>query len=228
MNSNQDFEAIQSSSLFHKIPWQEVKRLLTAAGYRQSAYQKGGVIALEEDECSAIGIVVSGVIQLQKTQPSGRAVILDTLRKGEIFGEVVVFSTMRLYPASILAVTDSRIIFIDRKGIKLLCKEDETFLENFLRSLSTKILTLNRKVRFLSYNSIREQVTALLLEEYKKEKKLTITLPFATRNEAAEFLALPRPSLSRELAAMKREGLINYHKNLVSIIDLKRLEEGMK
>lgn len=46
------------------------------------------------------------------------------------------------------------------------------------------------------------------------------------RARPPSFLLFERPSLSRELAAMKREGLINYHKNLVSILDLKRLGRG--
>lgn len=41
----------------------------------------------------------------------------------------------------------------------------------------------------------------------------------------AELLNIPRPSLSRELIKMKEDGIIDYHKNKLKIIDIDLLEE---
>ena len=40
----------------------------------------------------------------------------------------------------------------------------------------------------------------------------------------AEMLNIPRPSLSRELTNMKEDGLIDFYKNNIKILDL----EGLK
>ncbi len=43
----------------------------------------------------------------------------------------------------------------------------------------------------------------------------------------AELLNIPRPSLSRELVNMKEEGIIDFYKNKIKILDLKKLEDSL-
>nr|WP_242949572.1 helix-turn-helix domain-containing protein [Clostridium pasteurianum] len=41
----------------------------------------------------------------------------------------------------------------------------------------------------------------------------------------AEELGIPRPSLSRELVNMKKDGLIDFHKNTFKILNLEAMED---
>ena len=50
----------------------------------------------------------------------------------------------------------------------------------------------------------------------KKAKKNTFEVPF-DREDMASYLGCDRSALSRELAKMKNEGLIDYHKNTFRI-----------
>ena len=179
---------------------------------------------MEEDNCEHIGIILSGNIQIQKSYPSGKIVVLDVLNKGDIFGEVIVFSQEHRFPATILSLTDSVIFLLSKTEIKQLCIKNELFLENFLQSLTNKILMLNRKVKTLSYKTIREKIADLLMEEYLQQKKPLLTLPYK-RHEMADLLGIPRPSLSRELSVMKEEGLIDYYKNTVKLLTPDKLKE---
>ena len=43
----------------------------------------------------------------------------------------------------------------------------------------------------------------------------------------AELLNIPRPSLSRELMKMKEEGMIDYHRNRLKILDMDLLEKSL-
>jgi CRP-like cAMP-binding protein len=43
------------------------------------------------------------------------------------------------------------------------------------------------------------------------------------RNELADFLGVSRPAVSRELGRMRDEGLIEFYKSSVRIIDLEGL-----
>lgn len=223
VNSGFNLKALAKSPLFHGMGTRELQELLQKTAYQTRPYSRGEVIAVEDDDCGAIGVILAGSVQVQKTYPSGKIVVLNTLEEGDTFGEVTVFSELRRYPATIVTLTEGEILFLFRDGIKNLCRASETFLENFLRLLSAKILMLNRKVKILSYKSIREKVAAYLLEQYRLQKSASITLP-ANRKETAEFLGIPRPSLSRELAALKKEGLIDFHKNCLTLLNPESLQ----
>ncbi len=95
-----------------------------------------------------------------------------------------------------------------------------------MRTLSERILLLNGKIKSLSYTTVRQKVAHYLLEEYRRQKSTQITLTSA-RHELADFLAIPRPSLSRELIAMKNEGWIDFDRKTVTIHNVQALEKAL-
>ena len=68
------------------------------------------------------------------------------------------------------------------------------------------------------------EVSDDLLEEYNKIGSLNLKLNIS-RKEMAELLGVPRPSLSREMIKMKEEGLIDFNKNVIKILDEEALED---
>ena len=213
-----------SSSLFKGIEEDKLEQLLATVSYQLKSYKKGELIAVEGDNCEHLGIIISGNIQIQKSHSSGKIVVLDLLAKGDLFGEVIIFSQEHRFPATILSVTASCIFLISKAEIKQLCIKNELFLENFLQALTNKILMLNRKVKTLSYKTIREKIANLLMEEYLQQKTPLLTLPYK-RHEMADLLGIPRPSLSRELSVMKEEGLIDYYRNTVKLLKPDQLKD---
>ena len=75
----------------------------------------------------------------------------------------------------------------------------------------------------LSLSSIRKKVSTYLLEHYYLKEKQSFKIPLK-RNELAEYLHIQRPSLSRELANMKDEGIIDFKGNNFKILNLDELK----
>lgn len=51
----------------------------------------------------------------------------------------------------------------------------------------------------------------------RKNFTIPITIPF-NRDELANYLSVDRSALSRELANMKKENIIDYHKNVFKLL----------
>ena len=73
-------------------------------------------------------------------------------------------------------------------------------------------MNLTTKIQHTSKRSIREKVLSYLSEESRKNESSYFTIPF-TRQQMADFLAVDRSALSKELARMKQEGLIEFERN---------------
>lgn len=130
---------------------------------------------------------------------------------GDIFGEVIVFSSMNKYPSTILSNSNSSVMFISKEDIVKLCSLDSLILNNLMGLLSNKILMLNKKVKNLSYETIRQKISSFLMDQYRKQNSLTLKLNMS-RQALAEIFGIPRPSLSRELINMKNDKLIDVEK----------------
>ncbi|PRR78092.1 Global nitrogen regulator [Clostridium liquoris] len=218
--------ALKKSSIFKDLNEEELSKVIKEKNYRLASYDKGETIAIEEDLCSSIGIVIQGIVEVQKIFASGKTITINRLELGDTFGEVILFSDVKKYPATVFCVSTSYIMFISKVEMLKLCTDHTKVLNNFMGLLSNKIFMLNRKVKSLSYQSIRQKLCNYILEESKKQKSFTLNLS-VSRKEMAEELGVPRPSLSREMINMREEGIIDFYKNTIKILDEETLESEL-
>ncbi len=210
--------------IFKSFNIDSILNLLSQINYKINLYSKDKIIASEGDNCFDLGIILEGSIEVKKLFVSGKTVTITKLLPADIFGEVVIFSDMNKYPSTIMASDNCKILFLSKIDIIKLCSINVNILNNFMGLLSNKILMLNKKLKNLSYETLRAKVASFLLENYYLNKKNIFQIS-SSRKEMAEALGIPRPSLSRELRNMKKDKLIDFHKNTFKILDINNLED---
>lgn len=216
--------ALAECELFNGLSDIEILHILNNTPHSSLSYKKGQVIAVEGETCSSIGIIVQGSIDIKRIFASGKSVTITTMNPGDIFGEVLVFTETKKYPLTIIAAKDTDILYISRESILRLSHANINFMNNIMSLLANKVLMFNDKIKYLSLQTIRQKISAFLLDLSKAQSNLSLTLPF-NRKEMAELFGIPRPSLSREMKNMKEEGLIDFHKNNIIILNLNALED---
>ncbi|ADQ04547.1 transcriptional regulator, Crp/Fnr family [Caldicellulosiruptor owensensis OL] len=217
-------ERVCQSKLFKMMDQSEIKEILDSFHILKKDFEKDQVIVLEGDECSFIGLILSGMVEVKKSSVSGKEYTITTLSQGDTFGEAVIFSSANTFPATIVSKTKTEIIFIPKHAIIEMCKKNEKFLHNFLNLLSDRILLLNTKLKENTLSTLRQKICNFLIEEYKKQKTTKLKLNF-TKQELAKIFNVQRPSLSRELIKMKEEGLIDFWGKEIWIKNLEKIED---
>ena len=213
---------IYNNLLFKGVNESKIKEILSGVRYTINSYDNGEVIVHEDDKCNYLGLILEGNIELQRIFSNGKYFILKKLKEGNVFGEALIFVNNSTYPATVMSSGKSKVFFISKDEIVKLFQKEEKILENFIALLSSKVIILNDKIRYLSFKSIREKVINYILEESKENNKVKLK---DTKEEIASYLGMPRPSFSRELNKLKEEGLINYDRKTITIIDRESLEE---
>lgn len=196
--------------------------LFKDANYIIKNYSKNDIIALEGDTCTSIGLILEGNIDIKRMLGT-KIIHVSSFSKGHIFGEVIAFSDINLYPATVISSTPSKIMFISKDNFIKFCTSHRDFLEMFLNDLSNKIFVLNKSITNLTFNNIRQKICNFLITEYKLQNNEIIKLKM-TKEKIAESLGITRPSLSRELINMKDMGLIDYSRSYIKILDLEEIE----
>ena len=214
--------ALTFCHLFQKLSIKQIEEITKEMNLKLASYKKNDVLAIEGDPCTKIGIVIEGRIEINKLLANGKNVNMETLTKGDVFGEVILFLG-NSYPATIVASQNSEVLFISKEEILEMLSLNRALMEGVLKLFAQKVFLLNQKVTLLSLQTIRQKLTWYLINEYKRQKALTINLESSKIN-IAEKIGIPRPSLSRELINMQDDGLIILDKNKVTIVELKKLE----
>ena len=217
-------QSLLKNELFNNMKDEEIKKVMGKSKYTINSYKKGNIIFQEDDTCSSIGLVIEGNIIIERIYLNGKGVVLGKFGIGDVFGEALVFSKMSLYPATVSAMSDCKILYIDKNEFAKLLSSETTILENFTMLLSEKIILLNEKIRSISLRNVKSKVAYYIIEEFNRQKNNILKLEY-TKEEIASDIGIPRPSLSRELINLKKDKIIDYDRNKITILKMDKLED---
>ncbi|MDD2251635.1 MAG: Crp/Fnr family transcriptional regulator [Dehalococcoidales bacterium] len=222
---------LKASPIFKDIEEQNLSTMLGCLKPVKREYQNREIIALDGAEFSGIGVVADGKIALTRETFGGNRVILQVLGPGDIVGEMVAFSNLKKWPFTVIAQDDCCLFFLPTHKVmgycSNICSSHSTLIMNVLNILSNKAISLSKTIEHLSARSIRGRVSSYLLDKYRLKGEKNFTLDMK-RNELSDYLGIPRPSLSREMANMKQDGIIDYKGASITIKDLIRLEDAIE
>jgi len=218
--------ALQKSELFKGIQSDNLKQMMGCLKPIITNYKKNDYIVTSGNVLDGVGIVLSGAAAVIKESKDGNRHIMKMLSIGDTFGEIVVFSKKNRWPATVIALEKCTVFFLPKNKIisecDNVCPWHRELVRNMLGIVSNMAIMLNKKVEYLTIKSMRAKISKLILELYEQSGSKTFMLPM-NRNELADFLNVSRPSMSREMSRMKDEGIIDFHKETIKILDLERL-----
>ena len=210
-----------NSPLFDGVNPEDRKAMLGCIGYHISTFKKGDIVAFEEENIKHIGIIMKGSVDMVKEDLWGNKTMLVRMRKDELFGETFACGSDNLSVVTFLVSEDAKILFLpfDRvmHSCTMACVFHHRLIENMVHIIANKNRDLMRKVEVVSKRTIRERLLAYLSIQAQIQESRYFEIPLG-RVELAEYLCVDRSALTRELAKMKDDGLIDYDKNCFRIL----------
>ena len=210
-----------NSPLFDGIRPEDRQAMLYCIGYHIGTYQKGEIVAFEAENIKHIGILLSGTVDMVKEDLWGNKTMLVRIRKDEMFGETFACGNDNQSVVTFLVSENAKILFMPFGRVMHSCTRacgfHQQLIENMVHIIANKNRDLIRKVEVVSKRTIREKILCYLSIQAQAQESRYIELPLG-RLELAEYLCVDRSALTRELAKMKEEGLIDYDKNCFRIL----------
>lgn len=156
-------------------------------------FKKGESIFEIEDIPKYLYILLSGVVYVcENTLEGKRNIIAVFEERGECFGEVVLFLDAP-YPYYTLMAQEGELLAIPKDFVL-------SYMSKAMNKvLAKKAFNLSNKIQLLSKASLREKILHYLSSHPQTPLK---------RYELADFLGVSRPALSKEILAMRKEGVI--------------------
>lgn len=209
--------------LFAGVAPDEIGGLLGCLGARRAYYSSGDMIIEEGGEASEFGILLSGRARAVKWDAAGRLIIIAMIEKGGEIGVMLAANPNYKSPVSVQAQCDAEVLRIPYARLLARCPNScprhQRALENYVGIVAEKGLMLHERMDCLLKSALREKILTYLARVSRERRSLTFQIPM-NRNAMAEYLNAERSALSRELSNMKRDGLIDYHKNCFKLARL--------
>lgn len=212
-----NMENLKKNSLFRNMSEEEIRRILDLSSCIQETYEKDTIVIEEGESCDTIGFVLEGTLTIQQYGRSGDALTINIFRHGDCFGAPLLFTSRAKYPFTLVTSTRSTVLFIPFRLMKSMLDESKTFNLNYLTFLSNHIFVLKNKIKILAHNDVRSR----LMIYFSREIEIAGSTIFRMRHkktEIGEIIKVARPSVSRELSNMERDGLLKIDSNEVTIL----------
>lgn len=210
----------RNSLLMRSLPEQHVDTLLTKAIWRH--YDRGETLFLQDEEATAIHIVLDGWVKLYRMTPSGSEAIVSVFTRGESFGEAVALRNMP-YPVSGESATPSEVMHIPSSVLIDLIKRDAEVGLSILSSTFNHLHSLVAQLEQLKAQTGAQRVAEFLLDlSHGETGGCTVTMPY-DKVLIAGRLGMKPESLSRAFSRLKQMG-VTIEKNHAVIKDIESLQ----
>ena len=203
---------------FDNINKQEKQNLLKDLEANSITFEKNELVLKKVKNNNFIGIIIYGLIQIIKTDYNGNRIIIEELEGNEIFGSKI--SSLNNDEYSIITKEDTKIIIFDY--YQILNKNSKSkyynqFIKNLFEIIVNSINEKNNRIEILTKKTIRNKLLEYFRIVSSKNNSKHIYLPF-TFTDLADFLAIDRSAMSRELKYLKEEGFIEIKNKRITLL----------
>ena len=209
----QDFPAFARMAGFGEEEWRLALSVWQARSLRVPS---GEAFVRQGQPVRDIYVVQGGMVHVLVDDYWGNRSVLSVVEEGRIFGAAYAFAGVEVYPISALAVGDAIVVAVPVAAFLASADTHPTLYAKaqsaFLHALAERSVSLIHTIEQVKQRTLRQKILAYLSYCGALARSTRFTVPL-NRQQMADYLAADRASLCRELARLRDEGLIAYHKN---------------
>ena len=215
-------QILAKTSLAAGMNEEDLEELLASAEVALRTYPKGAMIFHDGDMPHSLYILLEGEVHILKDTYSGRQIFISEIdHPGDMFGEV--YEVLRRpYNMYVRAVTKVRLLEVSSHLFTLDVgaaphRSALIVQRNLMKIFAGKAYAMHTKLKILASGTLREKIVRYLFPHVDAEGNVMLTV---SREFIAAYLAVSRPSLSRELSTMQREGIIEATGRKIRVLDM--------
>ena len=217
-----DLTALKKIPLFRSIHEADIEMIFSELKITETEFRKGEILALQDELCNRLIILLSGSVKGEMTDPSGKVVKVEDIYAPSPLAILFLFGPDNRFPVQAIAREDVTALVIPKQSVLRMLSMNQTLLKNYLDISADFASRLSKKLHFMSFRTIRQKLAVYILNLSKIKQEDTIELD-KTKSALAEYFGVSRQSLERELTNMQHDGLITSDKRKITITGKSRL-----
>lgn len=186
-------------------------------------FRKGDVLFLQGQPSSSLYSLASGMVKICSHMPDGREQIIGLSHPGNLLVGLQSIAEDR-YAYSATAATPVTACRINHDKLLHLVRERGDVAMSLVRALNSQLAHSRALMEVMGHKSSAAKIAALILLMVPESQhdNTEFSLPFS-RLEIAGLLNLSEETVCRQMADMRRSGIIESPRRFVAILDWDRL-----
>ena len=217
---------VLKTSLFSSLSDDQVAQL--GCVFRPARYRKNQILFFEGGMAQHLFALHAGLVKLVKSLENGKDRITGVLFPGQLFGLEALSEPT--YPITAITLRDSEICAASRDEVVVFLQSNPEIALGMVRFLVAEIGRVRSQVTDMSFKDARMKVATFLLSLFasdptSRDGRATLNLPLS-RQEISEVLELSPETISRTLAAFRRQQLVTARGRHLTVQNLAGLQSA--
>lgn len=213
------------------MPLEQISEFKSSPELRMKLFQlstlkllkKGEVLISENSFIRSIPIVISGSLQVLRSDEEGKEILMYYIKGGESC--IMSFlGGLHNEKSKLKAVAeeDSEILFLPIERVRDLIREYPQWLEYIFKLYHKRFDELLELVNAVAFKKVDERLIDLLRKKYHLTGQVVLEV---THEQLAHELATARVVISRLLKQLEDQGLVELGRNKIKLLHTKKLEK---
>jgi CRP/FNR family transcriptional regulator, cyclic AMP receptor protein len=196
-------------------------------------YTKKQTLYAQGAACDALFYILRGKVRLTVLSTHGKEATIAISNEGDFFGEGCI-AGQSLRMGSATALTDCKVMRIDKKAMMLALHRDHTLSDMFVAYLLARNIRYEEDLVDQLFNSSEKRLARilLLLAHFGKEGRPEEVIPKISQETLAEMVGTTRSRVNFFMNRFRKLGFIDYngrlevHSSLLSVVLHDSTQEG--
>ncbi len=200
---------------------EEIAQIKCTIPHSIKSYKKGEYVAYQGDEVTCLHMLSKGKVKTEIVSDPGLTLHVEEIKAPYPLAATFLFAENNCFPVDVIALEESEIILIKKDSIEKQMAKCPHFLRGFMAFTADRMQFLSERLKIFSLKGIKTKVAFYLLQRtHGNEFELGQSIA-----SLAEYFGVERPSLSRAISEMVRDGIIEFEAGKGQIINRNALKE---
>ena len=198
---------------------EELEKINCDIPHNLKRYKKGEYIAYQGDTVRDLAMLTRGRVKTQIVSDSGVTLPMGEIKATYPLAASFIFAEDNRYPVDVIAIEDCEVVHIPKEVLEQQMAKCNGFLRGFLSFSADRMQKLTERLKIYAQKGIKAKIAYYLLSI---EKGLTFDTGHSV-SYLASYFGVERPSLSRAIYDMVKDGIITYESGKGEIVNLEEL-----
>ncbi|MEL6966506.1 MAG: Crp/Fnr family transcriptional regulator [Pseudomonadota bacterium] len=216
-------ESIGKIPLFKNLPQDAIERMSRQCTWR--SYEENELVIDYDDDSRDVRFILSGRVRIILRIATGKEVILTELKDGEYFGEIAAIDNEGR-SANVTALSRAQMCIMPQAVFLAILEENADLNRAVMGHLAKLVRLLNMRLAEHCFLQTKHRLYTELLRQSRPrlghEDQRSISPP-PTQKDLAARIGTRREVVSREIANLKRAGVVDKTTGALVLKDLPKL-----
>ncbi|MNE40058.1 cAMP receptor protein [compost metagenome] len=202
---------IESVPIFGSLSREEMLEIAHIAS--SQTFEKHEMVYMAGDQGGTLFVLYKGRVKISRLNANGKEQVIRVLGPGEFSGELSLFSSLPLTDNA-QALETSTMCVIQGEKLKELMAKYPSIAFKVLDELSRRLEKAENLIETISLSTVTQRLAKALLELSDGKEEILLNM---TKGDLASQIGMSQETLSRKLAALQEEGMIELkgHKRII-------------